>query len=71
MVRETHPTVIFLVLGVSWEHERLVPKLRLGNALVAQALLGRLGNNFVVTVWPAKQSFAPSWVPKPELGDQA
>jgi hypothetical protein len=31
MVRETHPTLIFMVSGVPLEHEWLVPKLQLGN----------------------------------------
>jgi len=30
MVRKTHPTLIFMVLGVPLEHEWLVPKRELG-----------------------------------------
>jgi hypothetical protein len=32
MVRKTHPTLIFMVLGVPLEHEWLVPKRELGPA---------------------------------------
>jgi hypothetical protein len=35
MVRETHPTGIFMVLGVPVEHERLVRKLSNQGALLA------------------------------------
>ena len=50
----------------------LVPKLLLGNGYLAQALLGHhivISGN-IVLIGFAKQSFAPKWVPKLELGNQ-
>jgi hypothetical protein len=43
MVRETHPTVIFMVLGVPLEHEWLVPKLHLGTKVDGKPSMAGFG----------------------------